>query len=101
MMGRMTYGILRRLAFIAVATASFLALAPVGQARVQANPILFVNFFSDGTIAVTLADGTKVGTNSGSPTVIPGGYYAIVYSGPGGCSALPYFYLRGPGMTIT
>src|SRR5262245_58747119 len=75
---------------------SFL-LAPGARAARAANPILFVNFFPNGTISVTLADGTPVGTTSGSPTLIPAGYYTLVYSGPGGCTNMPNFKLSGPG----
>ena len=32
--------------------------------------------------------------------MIPAGYYALVFSGPGGCSALPNFKLNGPGTSI-
>jgi hypothetical protein len=65
-----------------------------------ANPILYVNFFANGTISVTLGDGTTVGAPSGTPTVIPAGYYTLEFSGPGGCSVLPYFRLKGPGVSI-
>ena len=65
-----------------------------------AVPTLYVNFFGNQTIAVTLADGTPVGSTTGSATVIPAGYYALVFSGPGGCSALPTFKLNGPGTSI-
>jgi len=84
------------------AIVSILALMVVGPAhsRPAANPALFVNFFTDGTIAVTLADGTPVGSTGGTPTVIPAGYYTMVFSGPGGCSALPNFKLSGPGMNL-
>ena len=50
---------------------------------------------------MTLADGTPVGAASGStPTLIPAGYYALVFSGPGGCSSLPNFHRTGPGTSI-
>jgi hypothetical protein len=87
----------KRVAILAVV--AFVVAAPA-QARRTSNPALFVNFFTDGTIAMTLADGTPVGSTSGTPTVIPAGYYTMVFSGPGGCSALPNFKLSGPGMNL-
>lgn len=69
-------------------------------ARASDNPILFVNFYANGQITMTLADGTSVGTTSGAPTVIPAGYYDLEFSGPGGCSTLPYFRLMGPNENI-
>jgi hypothetical protein len=59
-----------------------------------------VTFSTDGTITVTLPDGTPVGSASGPPTVIPAGYYTLELTGPGGCAALPYFELQGPGENI-
>src|SRR5215831_11634615 len=87
----------KRVAILAIM--AFVVAAPA-QARRTANPALFVNFFTDGTIAMTLSDGTPVGSTSGTPTVIPAGYYTMVFSGPGGCSALPNFKLSGPGMNL-
>jgi len=52
---------------------------------------------ASGAISVALPDGTAVGSTSGAPTVIPAGYYTVVLSGPGGCTQVPYFDLRGPG----
>lgn len=77
-----------------------LVAAPGGAARSTANPVLYINFFANGTIAVQTADGTNVGASSGTPTVIPAGYYTLIFSGPGGCSILPYFHLTGPGIAI-
>jgi hypothetical protein len=68
--------------------------------RAAANPIIFVNFFANSQISVTMADGTALGASSGEPTVIPAGYYTFEFSGPGGCSILPYFRLSGPGTNI-
>jgi hypothetical protein len=90
-----------RLGISLALSVGLLALAPGAQAHVAAVPTLYVNFFGNQTIAVTLADGTPVGSTTGSsPTVIPAGYYALVFSGPGGCSALPNFKLNGPGTSI-
>jgi hypothetical protein len=80
--------------------AALLVLAPVAGARTTANPVLNVNFFVNGSIAVSLGDGTAVGTASGAPTTIPGGYYTVLLTGPGGCANVPYFELKGPGENI-
>jgi hypothetical protein len=63
-------------------------------------PTLLVTFFSNGSITVTLPDGTPVGSTSGPPTVIPAGYYSVLIDGPGGCVQLPLFQLSGPGASI-
>ena len=81
-------------------TAGLLVLAPVGGARPTADLSLFVSFFANGTITVALPDGTQIGSTGGAPTLIPAGFYTIVFSGPGGCTALPYFHLTGPGTNI-
>ena len=90
---------LRLVAFSALA-AGLLALAPLAQGRGAASQSLDVNFSVSGAVAVTLPDGTPVGTTSGAPTVIPAGYYAVVVLGPGGCTQLPLFDLKGPGENI-
>lgn len=82
------------------AVVAALLVVPAASARVAANPILYIDFFANGTIAVQTADGTNVGASSGAPTVIPAGYYTLIFSGPGGCSILPYFHLNGPGISI-
>jgi hypothetical protein len=84
---------------VAVAVAAVL-LAPSAGARSAASLSLNVSFFTNGTITVALPDGTPVGTQSGAPTVIPAGYYALMMNGPGGCTSLPHFILRGPGENI-
>jgi hypothetical protein len=65
-----------------------------------ANLSMIVTFSAAGNITVTLPDGTAVGASSGSPTVVPAGFYTMVLVGPGGCTNLPYFDLRGPGTNI-
>jgi hypothetical protein len=70
-----------------------------GAAR-AASLSLYVSFFSNGSIALTSPDGATVGTTSGSPTVVPAGYYTLVFSGPGGCTLLPNFRLSGPGANV-
>jgi hypothetical protein len=72
-------------------------LASTAQARSAESLSLDVTFSATGTIAVTLPDGTPVGSTSGPPTVIPAGFYTLQLSGPGGCTDLPYFHLQGPG----
>ena len=77
-----------------------LLLAPSAGARQAANLSLNVNFFTNGTITVSLPDGAPVGTPSGAPTMIPAGYSAVMLNGPGGCTTLPHFILKGPGESI-
>jgi hypothetical protein len=77
-----------------------LVLAPTTGATSTAALTLDVTFTPDGAISVTLPDGTPVGTTTGSPTVIPAGYYTLQLVGPGGCTELPYFELKGPGENI-
>lgn len=80
--------------------AGLLLAAPVAQSRPAAPLVLKVNFALNGTITVTLPNGTPVGTTSGSPTVIPAGFYILQMSGPGGCTSMPHFDLKGPGQQI-
>jgi hypothetical protein len=67
-----------------------------------ASPLtLNVAFSTNQTIAVTLGDGTPVGTTNGVPTVIPAGYYTVQITGPMGLpEGLPYFQLTGPGVDL-
>src|SRR5262249_13815448 len=81
----------------AAALATGLLVAP---AQGAAPPTLLVTFFVNGSITVTLPDGTPVGSTSGAPTVIPAGYYSVLMDGPGGCIQLPLFQLSGPGASI-
>ena len=60
---------------------------------------LNVSFDYSGNIAVTLPNGTPVGVTTGSPTVIPAGFYTISLTQPG-CVDIPYFNLNGPGVSI-
>jgi hypothetical protein len=78
---------------------ALLAAAPA-VARTTANPTIRVQFSLTGTISVTGPSGAPLGTTSGSPTVIPAGYYTVLLLGPGGCANIPYFELRGPGENI-
>jgi hypothetical protein len=82
-------------------TAGLLLLAaPAADESFAASLSLYVSFFANGTISVTLPDGSQLGTTSGTPPVIPAGYYTLVFSGPGGCTSLPYFHLTGPGTSV-
>ena len=87
---------LRFLASSALA-AGVLVLSPAAVGVGTPNPALDVTFSPTGAIAVTQPDGTPVGATAGSPTVIPAGYYTLLMSGPGGCTQLPLFELKGPG----
>ena len=61
---------------------------------------LNVYFDFSGNITVTLPDGTPVGVKSGTPTVIPAGFYTISLTQPG-CVDIPYFDLNGPDVNIS
>jgi hypothetical protein len=89
-------GLLASIAF----SATMLAVAPASEATSAANLSLVVSFFANGTISVTLPDGSALGATSGAPQVIPAGFYTLLFSGPGGCTSLPYFHLTGPGTNI-
>jgi len=86
-----------RLLASCVLVAGALTLSPAAHGRTLS---LYVTFSPTGTITVTLPDGTPVGTTSGAPTVIPAGYYTLLMSGPGACTQLPLFELKGPGEDI-
>jgi hypothetical protein len=92
-------GAFRRLHLILAGAlaAAFLAFAPGASA---ANLSMIVSFSASGNITLALPDGTPVGVTSGSPTVVPAGFYTMNLVGPGGCTNLPYFDLRGPGISI-
>jgi hypothetical protein len=77
-----------------------LTLAPLAQGSRTASLSLVVTFTAGGTISVTLPDGTSVGSTSGAPTVIPAGSYTLLLYGPGGCTYLPAFELKGTGESI-
>ena len=81
-------------------SATMLAVPPATEATSSANLSLVVSFFANGTISVTLPDGSALGATSGAPQVIPAGFYTLLFSGPGGCTSLPYFHLTGPGTNI-
>ncbi len=89
----------RLIASIAV-VAGLLTIPAGAQSRTAANPTFNVNFSLTGAITVTMPNGSPLGVTSGSPTVIPAGYYTVLLIGPGGCSTIPYFELKGPGESI-
>jgi hypothetical protein len=84
----------------AIAVAALLAVSPAALGRSAANPTIRVQFSLNGQITVTGPTGAPLGTTSGSPTVIPAGYYTVLLVGPGGCAVIPYFELKGPGENI-
>ena len=90
---------LRLIATVA-AVAGLLVAAPAAPGARSATLTLRVSFTAAGAITVTLPDGTPVGTTGGAPTVIPAGYYTLLFFGPGECINLPLFELRGPGVNI-
>ncbi len=76
------------------------ASAPPTQATSAETLALYISFFANGTITVTLPNGDGLGATSGQPPEIPAGFYSLFFSGPGGCSAVPYFHLNGPSINI-
>jgi hypothetical protein len=82
------------------AIGALLALPAPVLARPAANPTIRVQFSLTGGITVTGPNGAPLGSASGSPPVIPAGYYTILLQGPGGCAVIPYFELRGPGTNV-
>jgi hypothetical protein len=90
----------RSFVLLAALVGALIALAPAEAARSDTLS-LNVNFSYTGQITMTTPTGSPVGTASGSPTVIPAGYYSLILEGPGGCTLTPYFMLKGPGVTVT
>jgi hypothetical protein len=80
--------------------AALFIVVPTAPAARTVSLSLYVSFFSNGSITMTSPDGSAVGTTSGSPTIVPAGYYTLVFSGPGGCTLLPNFRLSGPGANV-
>ena len=77
-----------------------LVVVPPGASGETANLSLYVSFFPNGSITLTAPDGSTIGTTTGTPTVVPAGFYTLVFSGPGGCTLLPNFRLSGPGANL-
>jgi len=92
---------------VAAAAAAFVAFAPSALAARSSSKhasvelTMNVIFTYQGDISVALPNGTPVGTTSGSPTVIPAGYYSVILTGPGSCTLVPYFLLNGPGVAVS
>ena len=80
------------------AVGATVAMVAAGPLAAASNPTLEVTFSAQGSASVTLADGTPVGSTSGTPTMIPAGYYAIALSGPPASLGLINF--AGPGVTL-
>ncbi len=70
------------------------------QARSADTLVAVVTFDLTGAITVALPNGTPVGTTTGSPTLIPAGYYSFNLASIGPCTWVPYFELLGPGVNI-
>jgi hypothetical protein len=76
-----------------------LAGALGGQSSSAADlPSLFVFFQKDRTFALSLADGTSVGTSSAPGTVIPAGTYRVNVDDT--AQAVMQFHLTGPGVEL-
>jgi hypothetical protein len=76
-----------------------LLVAPTAQSRTAAPLTLMVNYSYTGDITVSLPSGQPVGVKSGTPTVIPAGYYNVELNQPG-CVDTATFILSGPGVSI-
>ena len=61
-------------------------------------PSLFVFFQKDRTFALSLADGTSIGTSSAPGTVIPAGTYRVNVDDT--AQAVMQFHLAGPGVEL-
>jgi hypothetical protein len=97
--GRVVPQALRLIATLAAIVGLLTAAATAPGAR-AATLALRISFTAAGAITVTLPDGSPVGTTSGAATVIPAGFYTLLFFGPGECINLPLFELRGPGVNI-
>ena len=88
-----------RVVVSAALVVGLLVLAPGAQSHGLQNLILEVNYDYVGSITVQLPNGTPVGVKSGTPTVIPAGYYTVELNQPG-CVDTPAFILQGPGVNL-
>ncbi len=88
------------MAVVYVLCSAALGIVPSALGGRSVDLSLYVSFFPTGVISLATPDGSAIGTVSGPPTVIPAGYYTLVFSGPGGCIALPNFHLSGPGVHL-
>jgi len=84
------------------ATATMLALGvPLAQGRSADNLTIDVTISITGQISATMANGSPLGVTSGTPPVIPAGFYTLLLSSPGGCGAYPYFNMNGQGVSVS
>jgi hypothetical protein len=82
-----------------LAVLGVLSLTPAAGARIASPLTLMVDYSYTGDITVTLPSGQPVGVKSGTPTVIPAGYYNVELTQPG-CVDTATFILTGPGVSI-
>jgi hypothetical protein len=92
-------GRLARAAALCAGFGAALALAPTS-APSTPNPTLYVFFSSSGLASVSTGDGRTIDTSKAAPTVIPAGYYTLLFQDGGECIPLPYFRLSGPGVDV-
>jgi hypothetical protein len=78
--------------------ASFALLEAGSAALVDTYPAMYVAFQQNHTFAITLADGTPVGTTTGTPMVIPAGSYQLFLNDTSG--SVMQFDLSGPGVSL-
>jgi len=88
-----------RLIASCAAASGLLTAAPIAQGQKATTPSIVVTFSVNGSVTATL-NGAPLGSTTGSPTTIPGGYYSLVLNGPGDCIYLPLFELVGPGVDL-
>jgi len=97
---RSVAGGLVRTAALCAGLGAALALAGAAPASRTTNPTLYVSFSATGSASVSRGDGTSVDSSSAAPTVIPAGYYTLLFQDGGECIPLPYFRLSGPGVNV-
>jgi hypothetical protein len=85
---------------VCAAFGAALALAAAASASRTTNPTLYVSFTASGVASVTTGDGKTIDTSRAAPTVIPAGYYTLLFQDGGECIPLPYFHLSGPGVDV-
>ncbi len=93
-------GRLTRAVAVCAGLAAALALAGAVPASRTPNPTLYVSFSASGLASVWTSDGTTIDTSKAAPTVIPAGYYTLLFQDGGECIPLPYFHLSGPGVDV-
>jgi hypothetical protein len=97
---RSAAGRLPRAAALCAGFGAALALAAAASARSTTNPTLYVFFSASGLASVSTGDGRTIDTSKAAPTVIPAGYYTLLFQDGGECIPLPYFHLSGPGVDV-